>query len=303
MWSVATFVYGLAFGSFLNVCIYRLPLGRSIVRPRSACPNCNQPINFYDNIPVLSWFLLRGRCRNCSQRISPRYWIVELVVASLFLASYWQFGPALATIKACAFCFLIVGLICTDADHKLLPDELTYSGVVLGLGFSPLVTVPGATRLILIVMQPRFHRLLPHFRLISFSDALIAALFGGLFIFAVGEFYFRVRGIEGMGFGDVKLMAMIGAFLGLKLTLFTILTASFTGMLYGLALVLTVWMKRWRRLRQRRRQTKALRRAWNSAQLVFRFHQIPFGVFLGAMGLVGLFFGDRLANAYLNLFH
>jgi len=259
-------------------------------------------VKFYDNIPVLSWFILRGRCRHCSQPISARYWIVELTVALLFLASFWAFGPTLATIKACAFCFLIVGLICTDAEHKLLPDELTLSGIVLGLGFSFLVTVPGLARLVFTIMLPRFAGLARHENLISFSDAMLGALFGAFFIYAVGEIYFRVRGVEGMGFGDVKLMGMVGAFLGLKLTLFTIFAGAFLGTFYGVGLILAVWMKRWLRLKRRRPQSHPLRRAWNSARLVFRFHQIPFGVFLGAMALVGLFFGDRLADAYLNLF-
>ena len=120
----AIFVLGLAFGSFLNVCICRLPLGLSVVTPRSACPKCKQPIALYDNMPVLSWMILRGRCRHCKAPISPRYWMIELLTGVLFLACYWYFGLTLSTLKYCAFGFLLLGLIFTDAETKLLPKKL-----------------------------------------------------------------------------------------------------------------------------------------------------------------------------------
>ena len=129
----AIFVLGLAFGSFLNVCIYRLPRDLSVVRPRSACPGCERPIAAYDNIPVLSWLILRGRCRNCKTSISPRYLIVELLTGAIFLATYAHFGASLATLKYCAFGFLMLGLIFTDAETQLLPDKMTLPGLALGL--------------------------------------------------------------------------------------------------------------------------------------------------------------------------
>src|SRR5207253_8005385 len=153
--AAAIFVFGLAFGSCLNVCVYRLPRDLSVVRPRSACPDCNQWIAFYDNVPVLSWLLLRGRCRHCKARISARYLIVELLTGALFLACYWHFGLTLAMLKYCVFGFLLLGLIFTDAETKLLPNKLTLPGLVLGLLFSLFVPVndlasqflPGAVNL------------------------------------------------------------------------------------------------------------------------------------------------------------
>ncbi|MEO5936448.1 MAG: prepilin peptidase, partial [Terriglobales bacterium] len=127
------FIYGLAFGSFLNVCIYRLPRGLSVVRPASACPACGAKIKLYDNIPVLSWLLLRGKCRACRAPISPRYLIVELLTAFAFVLSFWLFGLSFLAIKMSVFSFLLIGLIFTDADLKLLPDALTIPGLALGL--------------------------------------------------------------------------------------------------------------------------------------------------------------------------
>ena len=135
------FLFGLCFGSFLNVCIYRLPLDLSVVTPRSACPKCKHGIAFYDNLPVLSWLILGGRCRYCKTKISPRYVFIELLTAVLFLACYWHFGMTLATLKYCVFGFLLLGLIFTDAETKLLPDKLTLPGLALGVLFSLLVPV------------------------------------------------------------------------------------------------------------------------------------------------------------------
>src|SRR3954469_19864486 len=135
------FVLGLAFGSFLNVCIYRLPLGLSVVRPGSACPNCHESIAFYQNIPVLSWLVLRGRCHHCRARISARYLAVELLTGTLFLACYLHFGLTLAALKYSVFGFLLLGLIFTDAETQLLPDKLTLPGIILGTVFSLVVPV------------------------------------------------------------------------------------------------------------------------------------------------------------------
>ena len=139
--ALAIFALGLAFGSFLNVCIYRLPRDLSVIHPGSACPKCAQPIGFYDNVPVLSWLVLRGRCRYCKAPISPRYLVVELLTGALFLACYAYFGFTLATLKYCVFGFLLLGLIFTDAETQLLPDKLTLPGLVIGLLFSLVVPV------------------------------------------------------------------------------------------------------------------------------------------------------------------
>jgi leader peptidase (prepilin peptidase)/N-methyltransferase len=293
------FVLGLAFGSFLNVCIYRLPLNLSVVTPRSACPGCKKAIAFYDNVPVISWLLLRGRCRHCQTRISPRYLFVELLTALFFLGSYAYFGLTLATLKYCAFGFLLLGLIFTDAETKLLPDKLTLPGLALGLLFSLLVPVHDLASQFLpgVVNLPFSTDLTSH--LFSLLDSLLGAALGASFIYGAGAVYLRWRGAEGMGFGDVKLMAMVGAFLGMKLTILTIFAASLVGSLFGVATVLVVWIKRTRRFMRRLADLRAARRrGWQSAQMVYRHYQMPFGVFLGSMALVALFVGNQFLSWY-----
>ncbi|MBZ5680815.1 MAG: prepilin peptidase [Acidobacteriia bacterium] len=299
LFAATIFLFGLAFGSFLNVCIYRLPLGLSVVTPRSACPQCKQPIAFYDNLPVLSWLLLRGRCRNCKTVISPRYLFIEVLTGVLFLACYWYFGLTLATLKYCVFGFLLLGLIFTDAETKLLPDKLTLPGIVLGLVFSLLVPVNDLASQFLpgIVDLPFSNDI--SMRLVSLLDSLLGAVVGASFIYGAGAIYLRWRHVEGMGFGDVKLMAMVGAFLGIKLTVFTIFTASVVGSLFGLITVFIVWLKRTQRFMRRLANARAARRrAWQSAQMVYRYYQIPFGVFLGSMAVLAFFFGNQFLRWY-----
>jgi len=293
------FILGLAFGSFLNVCIYRLPRGLSVVTPRSACPNCKQPIAFYDNLPVLSWFILGGRCRHCKTRITPRYWMIELLTGLLFLACYWYFGLTLATLKYCILAFLLLGLIFTDAETKLLPDKMTLPGLALGLIFSLLVPVHDLASQFLPGMVNLPFSGEVSLRLLSLLDSLLGAAIGASFIYGAGAIYLRWRGTEGMGFGDVKLMAMVGAFLGIKLTIFTIFTASLAGSLFGLTTVFVVWLKRTHRFMKRLANAQAARRrAWQSAQVVYRNYQMPFGVFLGSMALIAFFFGNRFLRWY-----
>ena len=295
----AIFVLGLAFGSFLNVCIYRLPLDLSVVKPRSACPACKRPIAFYDNLPVVSWLLLRGRCRNCEAGISPRYVLVELLTAALFLGCYAYFGFTVATLKYCIFGFLLLGLIFTDAETKLLPDKLTLPGLALGLLFSVLVPVHDmASQFLAPVLNLPFSADIVA-RLLSVLDSLLGAALGASFIYGAGAAYLRWRGTQGMGFGDVKLMAMVGAFLGIKLTVFTIFAASLAGSLFGLTTVLVVWIKRTHRFTRRFSSLQAARhRGWQSAQMVYRHYQMPFGVFLGSMALIALFVGKQFLSWY-----
>ena len=295
---LAVFALGLAFGSFLNVCIYRLPRGLSVIRPGSACPHCKAPIRFYDNVPVLSWLILRGRCRHCAKRISPRYLVVELATAFLFLACYWQFGLTLAMLKASVLGFLLLGLIFTDAETHLLPDRLTLTGLALGLAFSLFVPVED----LLSQLAPAFPVASSEvsWRLFSFLDALLGAIVGASFLYGVGVIYLRWRGVEGMGFGDVKLMAMLGSFLGLRLTVFTMATASIAGSFFGLWTVFAVWIKRTQRWKHAFHASglAARKRAWASALVALRRHQMPFGVFLGGMGLVAYFFGQQFLRWY-----
>lgn len=295
----AIFFLGLSFGSFLNVCIYRLPLGLSVVKPRSACPMCKHLIAFYDNLPVLSWLILRGRCRYCKARISPRYLLVELLTGGLFLACYVYCGLTVAMLKYCVFGFLLLGLIFTDAETKLLPNALTLPGLALGVLFSLVVPVHDLASQFLpgFLNLPFSADFSTH--LFSLLDSLLGAAIGASFLYGVGAIYLRWRGMEGMGFGDVKLMAMVGAFLGIKLTILTIFAASIAGSLFGLTTVLVVWIKRTHRfMRSLADAPAARRRGWQSAQMVYRFYQMPFGVFLGSMAMLALFFGQQFLRWY-----
>jgi len=293
------FVYGLCFGSFLNVCIYRLPRGKSVVSPRSACPHCGDMIPLYHNLPVLSWLILRGKCRACKEPISPRYLVIELLTGLLFLGCFLHFGLTFAMAKCVVLGYLLLGLIFTDAETKLLPDAMTLPGIALGILFSLLVPVNDlASRIIPGLVSPTMRGEIS-WRIWSLSDSLLGAVIGASFLYGVAAIYLRARGVEGMGFGDVKLMAMIGAFLGTKLTVLTIFTSSLAGSLFGLSTVLSVWMKRVHRIEARGiAPALARRRAWISARLALRYYEMPFGVFLGAMALVSFLFGNQLLHWY-----
>jgi leader peptidase (prepilin peptidase) / N-methyltransferase len=317
----AFFLFGLTFGSFLNVCIYRLPRDLSVVSPRSMCPNCGEAIAFYDNIPVLSWIVLRGRCRNCKARISPRYAVVELLTGILFVVAWlvprteWfadsyrrvtlsSFGavtvsyePSALAFQLCALSFFLVGLIFTDAETKLLPDLLTKPGVAVGFAFSLIVPVEGPARFF-------FHGI-ENWRILSLLNSIAGAIVGSAFIFGVALVYEALRRVEGMGRGDIKLMALIGAFLGLKLTLLVLLLGSLVGSCFGLLLMGIVWRKRLARRRRKHRAEStgaASRRAWQSAQLVYRNFEIPFGVFLGSAALASGFCGAVIIRWYLSFY-
>lgn len=300
--SLALFLLGLLFGSFLNVCIHRLPRGRSIITPRSACPHCAHPIRPYDNIPLLSWLLLRGKCRDCRVPISLRYPTVELATALLFLASALHFQAPSEIAKYCCLSALLIVLFFTDLEHQLLPDAVTLPGIVLGLCFSLFVYVPGLPGLMIVF---------PSHRAVWLLNSSIGAITGAAFLFLIAELYFRARGQQGMGLGDVKLMALIGAFLGFRLALFTILAASVAGSVLGLAALALLYCKRLRRYHSSSPspwRSVALRgesprsRAWTSARLMLRHFPIPFGSFLSAAALFAAFFADRLLHWYWNLF-
>jgi leader peptidase (prepilin peptidase)/N-methyltransferase len=250
-------------------------------------------------MPVLSWLILRGRCRHCDTRISPRYLMIELLTGVMFLACFWYFGLTLSTLKYCTFAFLLLGLIFTDAETKLLPDKLTLPGLALGLVFSLLVPVNDLASQFLPGMVNLPFSGDVSARILSLLDSVLGAAVGASFIYGAGAAYLRWRGTEGMGFGDVKLMAMVGAFLGIKLTVFTIFTASVAGSFFGLTTVLVVWLKRTHRFMRRLANTQAARRrGWQSAQMVLRFYQMPFGVFLGSMAMFALFFGNQFLRWY-----
>ncbi len=309
--AASIFAFGLCFGSFLNVCIYRLPRGKSVVTPRSACPQCGDLIPLYHNVPVLSWLILRGKCRACKQPISLRYMAIEILTGLLFLGCYLHFGFTLAMLKCVVLGYLLLGLVFTDAETKLLPDALTLPGLVLGIGFSLVVPVNDlASRILHGLVSPTIGSEIS-WRMWSLSDSLLGAAVGASFLYGAGAIYLRARGVEGMGFGDVKLMAFIGAFLGAKLTVLTIFAASLAGSLFGLSTVLAVWMKRLQRIRARGAASpisssaasgisskEARRRAWQSARLALRYYEMPFGVFLGGMALLSFLFGNQLLHWY-----
>jgi len=286
------------FGSFLNVCIYRMPRELSVVRPRSACPACDAPIAGYDNIPIVSWLILRGRCRRCKAPISLRYAAVELLTGIFFVLSYLVANSLPEAAKYCVFCFLLIGLVFTDAETRILPDLLTKPGIVLGLLFSAFVPVEGPAQ----ALMERWGDF--DWRLFSFINSLAGAIFGAAFILGVAFLYQALRGVEGMGMGDAKLMAMIGAFLGIKLTLLVLLLATLTGSLFGILLLLVVWRKRITRRRQRSSEPAPVvrARAWNSAKLIFRNFEIPFGVFLGIAAAFAAFLGTTLVHWYLGMY-
>jgi leader peptidase (prepilin peptidase) / N-methyltransferase len=251
----------------------------------------------------VSWLILRGRCRACQQPISPRYLAVELLTGLLFLGCYLHFGLTLAALKCVVLGYLLLGLIFTDAETKLLPDAMTLPGLALGIAFSLIVPVNDLASRIMPGLISPIMRSEISWRLWSLSDSLLGAAVGASFLYGAAAIYLRARGIEGMGFGDVKLIAMIGAFLGTKLTVLTIFAACLAGSLFGLSTVLGVWLKRTRRFEARGAASRiasneARRRAWQSARLALRYYEMPFGVFLAGMAGLSFLFGNRLLQWY-----
>jgi len=267
------FIFGLIFGSFLNVCISRLPAGKSIVRPGSSCPKCGKPINAYDNIPVLSYLFLLGKCRNCKTRISAVYPAVELLTGVLFLLCYLEFGNSVLTVKWAAFSAILVVLIFTDWRERILPDKVNFTGLAFALAISFFVRPEDGTAA---WIAARLFDFPPPTPVISFADALIGAAVGGGLLWIVGEGYFRLRGREGMGFGDVKMMLMAGAFLDLRRTILTILAGSLLGAILGAIFIIA----------SRKGST----------------YELPFGTFLGAAALLVIFFGTPIVTWYQSLF-
>jgi len=255
--------------------------------------------------------LLRGKCRRCKAPISPRYFVVELLTGLLFLLSLRTFGLNLAALKYSIFSFLIVGLIFTDVDLRLLPDALTIPGIVIGIVFSLVYPVDGFANLMLGNRLGGFtyYRMGNHatsayesWPLTSLVNSLAGAAFAAFFLWAVGAVYKAIRHVEGMGFGDVKLMAMVGAFLGIKLAVLTIMAGSLMGSLAGVATFITVLIKRRRRHLRNLSPAIAQERALQSARLILRHYEMPFGVFLGIAALGSAFFGQGLIRWYGSFF-
>jgi len=250
------FVFGLLIGSFLNVCIHRWPRGRSVVKPRSHCVRCRKPIAWYDNIPVLSYLLLGGRCRHCGRHISARYPTVEMLTGLLFLWFVWKLGLTAAAAKFCVFAAILIALVFSDLEKRLLPDELTLGGTLVGLAFSPFVPLRDESAMGLFWL----FGLELNLRWQSVGAALVGALVPAIFLWGGGWLYFKIRHREGLGLGDVKLMVMVGAFLGLQASLTTLLVGSLVGSIVSLAYI---------KLTKKDADT----------------YQLPFGTFLGFAAL------------------
>jgi leader peptidase (prepilin peptidase)/N-methyltransferase len=269
---IFVFLLGLIIGSFLNVCIVRIPERKSIVMPASACPKCGTPIRPYDNIPVLSYVFLGGKCRACKTKISPIYPLVELLTALLFLGCYLAFGLSLEALKWGIFSAVMIVLVFTDLRERILPDVVNYTGFGLGIVLSLFTKPADGTALWL---ANRFFDFPPPQPVISLADALLGAILGSGLLWIVSEAYFRLRKREGMGLGDVKMMLMVGAFLGPKRTLLTIFVGSLLGSVIGVAYIL------------------ARRKGSN--------YELPFGTFLGMAALLAAFFGTQVVNWYESL--
>jgi leader peptidase (prepilin peptidase)/N-methyltransferase len=248
---VIVFLFGAIIGSFLNVCIYRIARSKSIVKPNSFCPNCEKPIKFYDNIPIVSYILLGGKCRQCGTKISKRYPFVELITAVIFLMIYRRWNLSYEMFIQMFFVSLLIVIAFIDYDFQIIPDILSIGGLVLGL--------------LIAFVRPGFR----------FMDALYGVLLGGGVLFVIAYGYQLIMKREGMGGGDIKLLAMIGAFTGLKGVLFSLIGGSIIGSLVGIPLMLI-----------KKENTK---------------YAIPFGPFLSLGALIFLFSGDRFIYGFLNI--
>jgi leader peptidase (prepilin peptidase)/N-methyltransferase len=248
---IFVFIFGLCIGSFLNVCIYRLPASQSIARPRSRCPACGQFIAFYDNIPLVSYLGLKGRCRHCGVKIGLRYPAVEILGGAFALATFLKFGLSVEALIYFAFiaCLLVVTFI--DLDHRIIPDVITLPGIPVF--FAASFAIPWVT----------------------YKDTLLGILIGGGSLYLVAWTYYKITNKEGMGGGDIKLLAMMGALLGWQGVIFTIFVSSLIGTLSGFAVML--------------HSRKGMKLA------------VPFGPFLAIGGSTYIFFGPHLINWYFNL--
>jgi leader peptidase (prepilin peptidase) / N-methyltransferase len=284
---IFVFVFGSIIGSFLNVCITRIPEEVSIVAPGSRCPQCLTPIQPYDNVPIFAWFWLRGKCRKCGNPISAMYPLIELGTALVFVAVYSKFGLTQATVKWLFFLCLIIVLTITDLRVRLLPDVVNWPGFAAGLLFSAFV--PPEDGFGYLVSERVLHRMLPT-PAVGILDGLLGAAFGSLLLLGVGWAYRIVRGRDGLGLGDVKMMAMVGAFLGLRGTFFTILIGTLLGSVIGLALVVGFFAARWKAGVAARASRRGLGTEKGLRWAIASRYQLPLGTFLGIAAMIVVFF-------------
>ncbi len=248
---VLAFLLGLCFGSFLNVVIFRLPLGQSLTSPPSRCMSCGYALRWRDNVPILSWALLGGKCRECRAPISMQYPIVELVTGLLFVLVVWLTPPGPLVFSRLIFVCILIALFGIDLEHQILPNTITLPGIAIGFIFS-FIAPPG------------------------WQSSLIGIVLGGGILYGIAAAYYLWRREEGLGMGDVKMLAMIGAFLGWKAVLVTLVLSSFSGALLGVALIAA--------------QRGGMRLA------------LPFGTFLALGALAAMFAGDPLMAWYSQFF-
>jgi len=236
------FIFGAAIGSFLNVCIFRLPAKTSIIRPASRCPQCLHPLRFYDNIPLISYLMLRGKCRDCGAMISSRYPLVEFITALLALLLFMKFGPTLNFLIFFIFTAVLIVITFIDLDHQIIPDVITLPGI------------------------PLFFLAAVFLLKVPWRDALLGLLIGGGVLFVIALVYELITKREGMGGGDIKLLAMIGGFLGWKSLMFVLLFSSFSGAIVGITAMII-----------KKQDMK---------------YAVPFGPFLSAAAVAYLFWGN-----------
>lgn len=270
--------FGAIIGSFLNVVIHRLPLEESVAFPSSKCPSCSKDIAFYDNVPVLSYVLLGGRCRSCKTSISARYPAVELLTALLFLAVTWRTGLTLALPFDLIFVSALVALVFIDAEHMILPNAITYPGMVFALvarlaipylvGPTHFDDLPGL-----------MNGLLDGWPIwaASLGAAFIGALVGGGSLWVMGWAWEKLRGVEAMGLGDVKMMFMVGGYLGWRLTILTIFFGALSGSIIGVGITLY----------EGRKDLQSL---------------LPYGIYLGVGAIIALLFGSQIVNWYASFY-
>jgi leader peptidase (prepilin peptidase)/N-methyltransferase len=280
------FLFGIVIGSFLNVCITRIPEGISIVQPGSRCPECHTPIKPYDNVPIFAWLWLRGKCRGCGAPISPMYPLVELATGVLFVCCYLTFGLTLVALKWLFLICIMIILVVTDLRVRLLPDAVTFPALAAGLIFSAFIPSEDGSAFMLSLRV--FHRLPPE-PVLGVLDAVLGAAFGGLFLWGAGVAYKLVRGREGMGFGDVKMMAMAGAFLGLRNTFLTILFGTLLGSVLGIAVISIVYAAGSGRRLAERASRRGLGTVSQLRWLIASQYHLPLGTFLGIAAVVVVF--------------
>lgn len=269
------FIAGLLIGSFLNVCIFRLPRDLSVLRPsRSFCPGCERTIAWYDNIPLLSYLLLGGKCRYCKERIPLRYPFVELVTGAAFAFTAYKFGVTLEALKYAIFSAIMIDLVVTDFETRILPDEFTIGGTIVGLVFAWFVPLePDLAALVFAMTGMEYSP-----KAISLLEAVLGAGVGSGIVWFVAWFYQKARNREGMGLGDFKMMALMGAFLGVRPSLFAFFLAALLGSVVGPIYAVIAKRKLVGRLERRLSRGRAM-------GVVIMRYQLPFGSFLGLAAL------------------